>query len=328
MEFLRTLFQLNRDAILFIYGLAFFVLGLAIVLQSRRYSQLELARSLPWLAAFGFLHAFNEWGDLFIPLQRSYLSEPGLALLTVIQLLFLAGSFACLFEFGVMLLHPVGRVRTLHTLPALLLIGWVMLSFFLLLPLSPALPTWHRESNAIARYFICLPGGLLAAYGLRQQAMHRFSGLDAPDVLNMLRIAGWALVFYALLAGLIPPPVPFPPGNWLNADTFDAVIGAPPFIFRAVIGLVMAVAIIRALKIFDLETEHFIESMEQQQILANERDRIARELHDGVIQKVYTAGLLIDSAAKMTSGDSPLAIRLSKATGVLNDAIGDLAESG
>ena len=38
-----------------------------------------------------------------------------------------------------------------------------------------------------------------------------------------------------------------------------------------------------------------IESMELQQIVAAERDRIARDLHDGVIQKVYTAGLLVDS---------------------------------
>jgi len=41
----------NRPLGLFVYGLAFFVMGLAIVLQSRRYSWLELARSLSRLAA-------------------------------------------------------------------------------------------------------------------------------------------------------------------------------------------------------------------------------------------------------------------------------------
>jgi hypothetical protein len=54
MEFLRTFFELNRDIIYFGYGLVFFVLGLAIALQSRSYSRLDLARSLLWLAAFGF----------------------------------------------------------------------------------------------------------------------------------------------------------------------------------------------------------------------------------------------------------------------------------
>lgn len=294
------------------------------MLQSRRYSQLELARSLPWLAAFGFLHALNEWGDLFIPLQRTYLSEAGQAVLAVIQLLLLVGSFACLFEFGVVLLRPEGRMRALHTVPALLLIGWILLSFFVLLPLSPDLSTWYRESNAASRYFICLPAGLLAAYGLRQQAGRHFSGLDAPHISHMLRITGGSLGVYALLAGLIPPPIPIPPGNWLNTVAFDALFGVSPFIFRAAIGLVLSVAIIRVLKIFDLETEHFIESMEQQQVLVTERDRIARELHDGVIQKVYTAGLLIDSAAKMANGNRSLENRLEKATLVLGDAIVDL----
>ncbi|MGB9673465.1 MAG: hypothetical protein ACPL3P_04945 [Anaerolineales bacterium] len=50
----------NRPIILFIYGQAFFMVGLSIALQSRHSSHLHLAHSLPWLAAFGFLHGFNE----------------------------------------------------------------------------------------------------------------------------------------------------------------------------------------------------------------------------------------------------------------------------
>ena len=45
MDSLRYLFELNRDNILFVYGLVFFTLGLMIALQSRRYSRLDLARS-------------------------------------------------------------------------------------------------------------------------------------------------------------------------------------------------------------------------------------------------------------------------------------------
>ena len=40
----------NRPLIFFVYGQVFFVMGIAIVLQSRRYSRLDLARSLLWLA--------------------------------------------------------------------------------------------------------------------------------------------------------------------------------------------------------------------------------------------------------------------------------------
>jgi signal transduction histidine kinase len=91
------------------------------------------------------------------------------------------------------------------------------------------------------------------------------------------------------------------------------------------IGLGLAIAIIRALEVFDVETARMIEGMEQQQAVAAERDRIARELHDGAIQKVYTAGLLVDSARKLVSDNqSQLSARLEKAVTVLNDAIGDL----
>jgi signal transduction histidine kinase len=47
-------------------------------------------------------------------------------------------------------------------------------------------------------------------------------------------------------------------------------------------------------------------------------------LHDGSIQKVYTAGLIIESALKQVEPQSVVSGRLERALTVLNDAIGDL----
>jgi hypothetical protein len=55
MSVIRSFFELNQPIIQFGYGLTFFVMGLAIALQSRRSSRQELACSLAWLAAFGIL---------------------------------------------------------------------------------------------------------------------------------------------------------------------------------------------------------------------------------------------------------------------------------
>ena len=63
---LREWFSVNRPLVFFVYGQVFFVLGLAIALQSRRYSRLNLARSLPWLAGFGFF--ILEYGDVLLPI--------------------------------------------------------------------------------------------------------------------------------------------------------------------------------------------------------------------------------------------------------------------
>ncbi len=327
MAFVRMFLELNQQVVLFVYGLVFFVPGLAMALQSRRFSRLDLARGLSWLAAFGITHGLNEWGELFIPIQATYLSQEAIRFLDIVQLLLLAGSFICLFEFGVAMLRPLGRARWLYSFPAVLLGVWVVGAFFIALPISLDVSVWHDEGSALARYIIGLPGGLAAAYGLRQQTFRRIAPLGVPRIVNMLRVAGIALAVYALFAGLVPPPVPFFPGNWLNSQTFVNVLGIPVIVVRSLIGLVLGVAMIRALEIFEVETGRMIEAMEQQQILAAERDRIARELHDGAIQTVYTAGLLVESARHMAENDSPLAGRLDKAIDVLNDAIRDLRRS-
>jgi signal transduction histidine kinase len=205
-----------------------------------------------------------------------------------------------------------------------LLLGWLGISIWILFPFAPNPGVWHREANALARYAICFPGGLLAAYGLRRHALQRLAPLNAPHIVATLRVAGIALGLYALFAGLVPPPIPFFPGDRLNTQTFQVTLGAPVMVFRSLIGLLMTIAIIRGLEIFELETERFVEAIEQKQILATERERLARELHDGVIQKVYTAGLPVQSAENQMAAENPVKARLAKAALVLNDAIADL----
>ncbi len=321
---LAAFFDLNKEIILFAYGLVFFILGFAVILQARQSSRLDLARSLRWLAAFGITHAFNEWGDLFIPVQAHYLGPAAVRFLDIFQIILLAISFACLFEFGVAVLRPLGRARWLHGFAAGLLLVWVFVVFFILLPLQSDVLTWYHTANALARYFIGFPGGILAAYGLREHTFRRIAPLNAPQIVNTLRIAGIGLGIYAILSGLVPPPVDFFPGNILNSQTFMQFIGVPVLVFRSATGLIIAVAIIRALEIFDLETERRIESLEQQQIINTEHERLARELHDGAIQKVYTAGLLVEAAAHLAKPKSELGSRLARAVVVLNDAIADL----
>jgi len=327
IETIRTLFTYNQDIFVFLYGQTFLVLGLAIALQSRHSSRLELARSLSWLAAFGFTHGLHELGDLFIPIQRTYLAEPAVELLNAIQILLLAISFTFLFEFGIVLLRPFHRSPWLRGLSTGVLITWTLVTFFYLLPIAPDYSAWHHAANALARYLIGFPGGLLAAVGLREQALRRIAPLNVPHITRTLRISGLSLGLYAIIGGLIPPPVWFFPGNLLNSRTFEQVIGIPPLIFRSLTGLVLTITIVRAMEIFDVETERLIEAMEQGQILAAERERIARDLHDGVIQKVYTAGLLLGSLQTRIDPNNSLNTELERVQTVLDDSIADLRKN-
>jgi signal transduction histidine kinase len=325
MEFLRTFIDLNRDIIYFVYGLVFFVLGLAIALQTRNYSRLDLARSLKWLAAFGFSHGFHEWGDLFIPIQEVYLSPFTVEFLHYLHLVLLALSYAFLFEFGVALLDPLVKRNPLKGVSTAIFILWVGVSFAVMPLIIRDHDVWHNVSNGLARYFIGFPGGILSAYALRKHTMQRIQPLNVPHIVKVLRFGGIMLGFYALFGGLIPPPLPFFPGNIINSTTFENLFAVPPPVFRSIVGLGLAISIIRALEIFDVETARMIEHIEQTQILTAERNRIARDLHDGAIQKVYTAGLLVESADKLVAEEQEmLSSRLKKAEAVLNDAIHDL----
>jgi signal transduction histidine kinase len=215
----------------------------------------------------------------------------------------------------------------MHILSAGLLVVWCIIVFIPLRLRISNFTTWFNTSGALARYFIGLPGGLLAAYALRKHTLQRIAPFDVPQIVRALQAAGITMALYALAAGLIVAPVNFFPGNWLNTDTFTRYLLVPPQLVRALLGLIIAVTTIRVLEIFDVETSRQIESMKQQQMLADERERIARELHDGTIQKVYTAGLLVKSAQNLAELETPLAGRLATAVGVLDDAIGDLRQN-
>jgi signal transduction histidine kinase len=238
-----------------------------------------------------------------------------------VQLVLLAVSFACLLQFGLSLQNAQAWVRRL---PLALLIAWglTVVGLFGVYQDDPGL--WRNTGDALARYGLAFPAGLVAAVNLRQAALQRMAGLNAPHILRFLRLAGVSLFLYAFFSGLIVPPVSFFPGNLLNNQIFVDLFSMPPLVFRSAIGLILAFGMIRALEIFDIETARRIEAMEQQQILVGERERIARELHDGALQTVYTAGLLVESAARQAEPGSPAAERLGAAVEALNHAIQDL----
>lgn len=320
IEALRQFFELNNTLVLFVYGQVFFVMGLAIALQSRHRSRLELARSLGWLAAFGLVHGLHEWGHIFIPIQAVYVDTTMLRLLQVLHILLLALSFGFLSQFGVELLRE--RWPRLTVVPLVVTLLW---GFWFVMPglaLQAEFDVWHDQAATWARYLIGFPGGLLAAFGLRFQAEHYIKPLGLMAIYRTLRVAGLALLAYGILGGLVVPGGDFFPAAWLNESNLVAWLGVPIPVFRSLAGLVMAVAIIRALDVFELEVDQLIEQMEVEQSLMAERERIGRELHDGAIQQVYTAGLIVESARRKVDEDPTVAAqRLDRAMMALNEAI-------
>jgi signal transduction histidine kinase len=343
---LAEIFATNRVIVLTVYGQVFFVLGLAIALQSLKRSALALARPLPWLAGFGIVHGFHEWGYLFIPIQSGYLPLPVTEGLLVVQLLIKGISFALLLQFGVELLAGVTRrpvLGRLRLLPAAALLGWGGATLAVSAAVSPMAPdpaAWLDEGrigealtgigaplavgDALARWMLALPGAALAAYGLMLSAREVLH-VARPPVVAGLRVGAVAFAVYALVGGLVAMPVPFPPGSALNGVSLLDATGIPIEVFRSTTGLVIAVAIILALDLFEQETDRVLAGARRRELLTRERERIGRDLHDGIIQSIYAAGLHLDEAtAALAPGDEVPRRRIATVVVELERISGDI----
>ena len=326
MDVIRDLFTNNETLLLFIYGQVYFMLSISIVLRSHPHSRLELARTLPLLAAFGFTQALVKWGDVFIPIQTDHVPTTFISVLHVSQL-FLSGlSFTFLLAFGlkVMTLRS-WEPKAIRLLPPVIYLLWVGGVFVLwLFDIAPT-DDIIRIADAISRYLLVLPGGLLAATGLYRQTKGTISSMGAPIVVTFLRAAAIALSFYALLTGVLVPPAPFFPANGLNQDILDHSLGIPAELFRALAGFVLTYSILQALKIFQIETKNWIDEIERTRALANDRERIGRELHDGTIQSIYAAGLILEDV-RLALKDEPerAYAQLDRAMTSLNRTIQDI----
>lgn len=327
---LRELFAANQIIILSIYGQVFFVLALAIALQSWRHSRLAMARNLQWLAAFGLTHALYEWGDVFIPIQAQYLPIPLIDFLRSLQSIMLAVSFACLFQFGVEALRPLpGRQRLLRVAPLAVLLLWIGWAFGPALAAARDVRGWNMDMMILARYTIGLPGALFAAYGLWHQAHQIATDMQMPHIRRALRVAALALVGYGMMAGLVVRPAPFFPANVLNTAWVEDRLLIPVPLVRGLFGLVLTVAIIRSLEAFQVELDRRLVAMEEAQVLTTERERIGREIHDGTLQTIYAAGLLLQTVERDLTHDGaqPPHARLHQSVRLLNQAVTELRGS-
>jgi signal transduction histidine kinase len=172
---------------------------------------------------------------------------------------------------------------------------------------------------------MAVPGALLSGLALVQQTRCRLQAKEFAHISRSFRVAGAALFLYAIFGGLIVPAAQFFPANVLNVDRLTDVLGVPPQVLRAVAGLALVISIVRGLEIFEMEIDRRMEDMERTQILVAERERVGRELHDGAIQSVYTAGLIAESIRKKM-GNDPLAGRLDRVISALQHAIQDLRQ--
>jgi len=325
--------QLNYLLMYFIYGLAFFSMGLAMALEGSRSPDVAEATLLKPLAMFGILNAINQWLEIVIlPGVWMGLAVPRSLLL--IKLSFLALSFAALTAFGVQAYRPARRqiAASLYVSLGFLLVYIIVIGIDHIIPWEVR-PNCLRCADAQARYLLALPGALLAALALRNHAL-RNKTTNAP-LANAYRLAAWGFALFALTQ-IFPPRAEIYPAPFINAELFQQVTGIPIQLVGTLLALFTMASLIHASHIAEKGRQQELHQAQQEKLAAleqvqdellkrralrkdlfrhivlaqeEERGRISRELHDDTAQ-ILTAASLNMAALKTVVGDNPKALTL------------------
>ena len=270
------------------YGLAFFTLGLAALLESRRDSVLLLGRQLSWLAAFGLTHSLVEWSELVA------LSMPGTftaRLMTTAYIVLLPLSALFLIRFGVGLISESGPLPQWLLLSPLVLIIPIGLVTTYAIVVALTEPDVITASDIWSRYLLYIPGSLLAAAGFFRQAgeMPVIQSAKGRNALgNLMRGAALAFVSYAFFAGLIVPPARFGLAPWLNYEFILETTSLPVQVWRTFSAFGVTLFVVRALNIFEYERKVEMEALSAHRHQAEEELRRERERAQKASLRVQT----------------------------------------
>src|SRR3990170_1384381 len=281
-------------------------MGIALALETGRAPMPAERRALRPLALFGLMHGMHEWVEIIL-LQGVWLGVPFPPELNWLRVAWLATSFIPLLVFGILMVYPQQR----HGVGDLSIgIGLLLLYVFLLLYYARLDPQpFIGRADALARYLLAVPGGILAALGLLARARQ----VQAENRLELARYFQWAALSFGLygLTQIFVPPADIFIAPILNSETFLQFAGFPVQVLRAAMAVLITFNLLRAIQFVEREREvqllaaqrSRLEALEQiqrdlverealrQQLLRHtviaqeeERGRIARELHDETAQ--------------------------------------------
>lgn len=301
--------NMDMTLIFFIYGLAFFSMGLAITFESRRTPLLAENRVLRPLALFGLVHGMHEWLEMFVDRSAWWIIEKP-EIVGWIRISLLLVSFILLSLFAWRSINPRKKYQR-HELVRWALIFTVYITFVLVFAYLSGLhhPDRLKHLDAFVRLLIAVPGSSMAGLALYLQAKDAYSDHRA-ELGKLLYWAAASFVLYGVTQ-IFVPRLDVLPASIVNSENFLIWTGIPVQLIRAVLAIIILFSLVHATQKVEIERqENFlreqkarmdaVNQLEQelldrekfrQEVLRHiviaqedERTRIARELHDETSQ--------------------------------------------
>lgn len=276
------------------------------------------------MAGFGLNMAAFEWSAVALHVVRSgsFWRPP----LLLAQAASLAAAFALLHQFGARTLarDSVVAARVSSSIGGLLAALWIFWAVGPSLNLTLDFEDWSRSTLVLAGYGLGLPAVALSAYGLRLHARSLVAPLALPGIWSVLRGAGLSVVAFAPVGCLLLPRARFWPSNRLNAEIFELRTGLPVPLLRGVVGLALLLAMVRAIEAFRREVARRMDMLEEEKLRMAEREQLGRELHDGTLQAIYAAGLLLRAVEPGLDTGGAARKHLAQSIGLLDQSVSDI----
>jgi signal transduction histidine kinase len=254
MGAISAFFTDNLVYVFFFYGLAFFALGLVVLLESGRASEFRFARAMLPLALFGLLHGVHEWYEMFQLFAAAKSGHvPGVAE-EAVRVTLLAASFLCLVAFGARLL-PRAEERSLSGLGLVFLLGaiWLISVGIVYLLYRPPARALIISADVLSRYSLAIPGALLATWALlRERRDFHARGMSRYG--RGLLWAGLAFLIYGVVGQIFTRSSLVFPSQTLNSALFLRIIGIPVQVLRGVAAIAIAITLATALRAFEQES--------------------------------------------------------------------------
>ncbi|MEA3336368.1 MAG: GAF domain-containing sensor histidine kinase [Chloroflexota bacterium] len=263
--------------IYFFYGLAFFAMGLALALASRRRSEFRFAQAIVPLAAFGILHGVHEWIVMFQLVAALTSGYAPTVLHEVIRLAFLVVSFLMLLAFGMRLLRPGQTTGGRLLFPLLIVFGiWAAGTVVVTLTLQLSSDDAVGIADVLARYSLGIPAALLGAWALMaQQRTFREHGI--PQFGRDLVWAATALLLYGVVGQLFVRETVLFPSSVINSALFLDWFGVPIQLFRGVMAGILAFFMVRTLNAFEVESQRRLEYANEARVEAQSEALVAAQ---------------------------------------------------